>query len=399
MEIKLCNKADCTGCLACLNACKKAAIDKIYDERGFVYPIIAYDRCVSCGACLKVCPIIDNKLQLNPQPQNVYAVWSNNKDVVADSSSGGFFSTLSLYVLENGGIVFGAAFDEDLNLHHVEIKNYKDLFKLRGSKYLQSDIDYCYRKVKERLKEGHLTLFSGTPCQISGLKKFLNRDFDNLITLDMLCHGVPSNRVFKDYISDLEQSYGSAIKTYKFRHKKWSWYRYNTYAKFNNGREYIRKWGQDFFSRGFLQNFYLRNSCYNCRFCQTNRPSDITMADFWGYKSVNKADINKDKGISLILINTPKGDWYFEKIKSQLSCFERTIEDAKNGNPALYKCQECNPKTEKFWASYNSCGYKETMKKFIVLAEINFEDSLTYKFGYNTILYKIFYKLLKALNI
>ena len=302
---------ECTGCRACANACPKNCISFRKNKEGFLYPQIDYSECIRCGKCIKSCPVYNNlKLEHN---RKCLVVKASDK-VRKSSSSGGVFYHLADEVLSRKGVVFGSAFDENLDLKHIAITNKKDLHKLQGSKYLQSNTKNTFKEVKEYLNDNKIVLYVGTPCQIKGLHLFLNKKYDNLYTVDIICHGVPSPLVFSKYISKLEEKYNSNVIKYDFRNKDEGWKNFNTKIELENGNILKEKYDQNIYMKGFLRNLYLRKSCYNCSAKGFTSGSDITMGDSWGIQNEFK-EFDDDKGCSIIFINTKQGQNLFNSVQ------------------------------------------------------------------------------------
>ena len=313
---EICKKEDCYGCYACLNICPKNAISMEHSLEGFLYPNIDNSICINCGLCKKVCPVIEFKAF--SKPIDVYSGWSTNEEVRLNSSSGGAFTELSRIILDKSGIVFGCTFDNNtLTAKHIFIDDIKDIYKLQGSKYIQSNIGHTYKKVKDFLTNGIYVLFSGTPCQIAGLKKYLGKNYDNLFTVDLVCHGVPSPLIFKDYIDFIKKKYNfQKINDVKFRKKDFSWIYYNMEINGDSSSgklKYVGTYYRDPYLRGFSRDLFLRNSCHTCKFANFNRVSDVTIADWWNYKKKCKKDIGfQYKGVSLLLFNNEKSVSFFK---------------------------------------------------------------------------------------
>ena len=302
---------ECTGCRACANACPKNCISFRKNKEGFLYPQIDYSECIHCGKCIKSCPVYNNlKLEHN---RKCLVVKASDK-VRKSSSSGGVFYHLADEVLSRKGVVFGSAFDENLDLKHIAITNKKDLYKLQGSKYLQSNTKNTFKEVKDYLNDNKIVLYVGTPCQIKGLHLFLNKKYDNLYTVDIICHGVPSPLVFSKYISKLEEKYNSNVIKYDFRNKDEGWKNFNTKIELENGNILKEKYDQNIYMKGFLRNLYLRKSCYNCSAKGFTSGSDITMGDSWGIQNEFK-EFDDDKGCSIIFINTKQGQNLFNSVQ------------------------------------------------------------------------------------
>lgn len=305
--IKLANKKDCCGCNACAQRCPKSCITMQADSEGFLYPQINAQLCNNCGLCEKVCPVIN---QDNcRKPLKVYAAINKNEDIRIASSSGGVFSAFAQKTLSNGGVVFGAAFNKEWGVEHIYIDSIEELKELRGSKYVQSNIGNTYKEAEKFLKQGREVLFSGTPCQIAALKLFLRKEYDNLTTLDIVCHGAPSPKVWKKYLIENCKELGiestKKIKSIKFRDKVTGWKRYSiSYITDNdiNGEKYTyRPLDEDIFMQCFLSDLCLRPSCYNCPARNGKSGSDITLADLWGATEICP-ELDDDKGLSLVLV-------------------------------------------------------------------------------------------------
>ncbi len=390
--IELCENKKCTGCLACYNACHHDAITLTHDEEGFIHPSINYDMCMECKRCVSACPIITPNHLRSYTPLKTLAVWAKDKNILRQSSSGGVFTMLSNYVLQNGGIVFGATLNSNKVVEHIFIEVKKDLYKLQGSKYVQSDIGKSYLKCKEFLNSKRLVLFTGTPCQIAGLLAFLDKkEFNNLITIDIVCHGVPTPLILREYITFFEYKEKSKAKTLKFRDKKWSWNRYNFVIEFQNGNIYYGPWELDPYLRGFLRNLFLRPSCHCCNYSHPLRHSDITLGDFWGFKSRKNEKLNYDKGVSLVLINTVKGEKTFNSITDAKVCYERKYEDAIRTQVALRKSFPANRLRSQFWKDHKKMEPSILMEKYCYPEKLPITKKIKYTVGH-TVLYQMLIK-------
>lgn len=364
--IEVTNKIDCCGCSACANVCPKNCIEMISDNEGFLYPKVDKEKCVNCGLCEKVCPII-NKPQIIESNQVALAVINKNINIRLNSSSGGVFTLLASEIIKNDGVVFGAVFSEDCkSVYHKSVQTLEELTALRGSKYVQSEIGNTYSQVKTFLENGKIVLFSGTPCQISGLYAFLNKEYENLFTCDFICHGVPSPLVWKNYVEMREQKAASKTQRTFFRHKKYGWKMYSVQFIFNNCTEYIQIINNDLYMRGFLADLYLRPSCYDCKFKGTNRPSDITLADFWGVENVCP-EMYDDKGTSLLLLNSKKGKELFALIADCTVNKEVDLNTAISFNSAAIKSVAIPKKRDDFFADLNNIPTKRLFEKYCKL--------------------------------
>lgn len=365
------NYQNCTGCGACLNICHKGAISMTEDEYGFVFPSIDREKCVNCGLCDKVCDRID---ALNKSyPLKTYAVSSKNTELSQKSSSGGMFAELAKSVLSNDGVVFGCAmekFDDKFVINHISVENEQDLYKLQGSKYVQSDIENSYLEAKKYLEENREVLFSGTPCQIAGLKSFLNKDYDNLLTVDLSCTGVPNQSLFNDYVKFLENKHNCQIYDFYFRNKKYNGWACNGYVFVDNKNKiHIEKGVNSSYHTLFLTNKITRKSCQTCKFSGMERISDITIADCWGIDDSypfllkeNGGIFDKNDGISLTLVNSEKGQIFCEKISEKIIKHEVNVEKLKQYNRPLRK-RELNNTTE-YLEEYKNNGYDGLNKLF-----------------------------------
>lgn len=330
--IQITNKAECCGCGACANICPKNCITMTADEEGFLYPSVEKSACINCDACVRVCPEL-NKPTGGGTP-SAYAAYTPDDNTRKDSSSGGIFSVLASHVLKDNGVVFGAAFDEDFNVKHIFVDKEADMYKLRGSKYLQSRTEDCFVQAKKFLNEGRKVLYSGTPCQIAGLYNYLGKDYDNLILVDIICHGVPSPLVWQKYLQSLPQaSSRRKPRRISFRHKNYGWKRYSVSIKYDD-TEYLCEHDKDTFMRVFLKDLCLRPSCYNCPAIGANRISDFTLADFWGIQYVcPKMDDNN--GTSLVIIHSDKGSSIFDSVRASLRYKQVDFAHAIKYNPAM----------------------------------------------------------------
>ncbi len=359
----ICDRELCTGCMACYNACHNKAIKIQADQEGFLRPHIVEENCTQCGVCRNVCPA-NKPLTINNNPQ-VYACWNNNPLTKQASTSGGAFTAFAEIILAMGGKVYGAAFNQDFNVVHTSVDCSDQLWKMRGSKYVQSEIGLTYKQIKEDLANGHMVLFSGTPCQVDALYSFLGKRYSGrLYTLDLLCHGAPSPKVWGDYMDHLQKKYKSKITDVKFRDKKNGWHRYHLKVTFESSEIYTNDLFHDPYSCGFLRNYFLRPSCHNCKYANTNRTSDITIGDFWGY-GANPDNRDDDTGISLIILNTPNGHILFDEAKSDMTCLSQTLELAVNGNPALRIPAMPPQDREDFWSAYRTKPFSYVSKKYL----------------------------------
>lgn len=351
-------KSRCTGCTACINICPKGAITMVEDIDGFKYPVIDQDKCINCGLCVKTCPVLNTKE--NESLNKCYVGYNKSEEVRLNSSSGGIFSLIANYILDQKGIVIGAAFNKENELKHIAIEKNKALSKLMGSKYLQSDLTDIFKHIKENIKDRKI-LFVGTPCQVGGLKAFIKNDYNNLICIDLVCHGVPSPKLFKKYIEELESENGK-LQNYNFRDNSTGWDTYSNTATFKD-KTITEDRKQNKYMKLFLSDVALRQSCFNCNFKLGNKYSDITLGDFWGIKNHYPEMYNKS-GVSAIIINTKQGEELFNNINKDIEYKECKLEEILSGNPSL-KISGKEPKTRNsFFKELDNLPIKDLTKKY-----------------------------------
>ncbi|MFI3330230.1 MAG: Coenzyme F420 hydrogenase/dehydrogenase, beta subunit C-terminal domain [Rikenellaceae bacterium] len=367
--IKLCDYDKCTGCASCYSACAHNSIKMRLSSEGFLYPQIDINTCTECGLCQTKCPEL-NPVKFHAEPQ-VYACWSLDDKVRESSSSGGMFSHLSRWVLNTGGVVFGVVLNDDLDAVHTQASTLQELEPMKGSKYIQSKIGDTFKQAKQALSSDKWVLFSGTPCQIAGLLKFIPGHLgEKLITVDMVCHGVPSSDIFKDYLDKLSLLYPDINKpSYRFRSTKYWGYD----PSFESGGERIKIKNKDnIFMKLFLSNYLFRESCYSCQYTKTQRISDVTIADFWGLGRSVKFEHNTKNGVSLSLVNSPKGQEIFEDIKPQIFSQRRELDEAKAQNHQLY-CNSKRPKSgrETIYPYFKHHNFTQVYLKYLKMREID----------------------------
>jgi coenzyme F420-reducing hydrogenase beta subunit len=354
------NKNKCCGCHACFNICPKKAISMVEDEKGFKQPVIDKDKCINCGLCQKVCPIINS--EEDKKKIYSYAAFNKNEDERLNSSSGGIFILLAKEILKRKGVVFGAAFDKDFNVKHTYVDNEKDIKELMGSKYVQSTIGDVYKKVKELLEKDTYVLFSGTPCQIEGLRSFLKQDYDKLYTQDIICHGVPSPKVWNKYLEYQKEISNENIKKVSFRNKDRGWSQFQMKISFDK-QTYSKIHPQDIFMQSFLKNTCLRNSCYNCSFKKKYRISDVTLGDYWGIKKVHP-EFDDDNGVSILIINSSKGKELFNLVKKDLVYKETDLDKIIEFNPSMIKSVTKDYNREQFFDNLDKMDFDKLVKKY-----------------------------------
>lgn len=378
--ITILEKYNCCGCGACVQVCPKQCISMFADNEGFLYPQVDKAICIDCGLCEKVCPVISqNELR---SPLAVYAAKNTNEDIRLKSSSGGIFTLLAEQVISEGGVVFGARFNESWEVVHDYTETVEGLEPFRGSKYVQSVIGDNFIKAKKFLTEGRKVLFSGTPCQISGLKKFLRKEFENLLTVEVVCHGVPSPMVWRDYLEYRRTKYASGVRELPkitdilFRDKSDGWKNYGlricySEEKLNNNLVCqserksnceITPANEDIFMNGFLRNLYLRPSCFHCPVKGGKSGADMSLADYWGIESYHPTFYDQ-RGVGLLLIYTEKGIVYNDLISDGLNAQSTEYSFAIHGNPCIVdSVQEIKRNRTEFWNLYQTYKVKAIVK-------------------------------------
>lgn len=326
------SKEACCGCKACANACSRNAITFLPDEYGFEYPHIDAEKCIECGKCLKACDFKKSEPDgvVMHTPLEGYAARHIDKEVYSNSTSGGIFSALAQWVLERNGVVYGCAFTDDWRTVHVEADNMEKVVPMRGSKYVQSDTSDVFQRIKSRLQEGKWVLFSGTPCQVAGLYAYLGKaDTQKLLTIDVVCHGVPSPLVFKKYILYLEDKYHKKVSTFQFRNKKNGWAKPSVAVGFYDGC--IKTWSvvRDIYYEAFHFAFLQRPSCLECKYATSHRVGDFTLGDFWGWQKANITMSTKE-GVCCCLLNTEKAKEVFPQLS--INTNKVTVDSIIQGN-------------------------------------------------------------------
>ena len=354
---------DCCGCRSCVSVCPLGCIKMEEDNEGFSYPKADVSRCINCGKCLSVCPV------LSPPPQNdkrqplAFGAVNTQENIRARSSSGGIFTAMALETIGRGGAVFGAAFDEKLNVRHVCARSPEELSPICGSKYVQSDIGNAYIEARAALDSGLPVLFSGTPCQIAGLRSFLGGKEQGLICVDLICHGVPSPKSWNRYLDELGAEYGCHVAGVNFRQKSAGWKRYQLELRFQDGRTLNLPHVTDPFFKLFLSDICLRPSCYNCRFRGDGRSSDLTIADFWGVEHLSP-QLDDDRGTSLVLVNTNKGARLWSSLRKSLVYSEVDMYSAFSFNPSALRSPAMPGNRSKYFQMMDHLTTAKAAKRF-----------------------------------
>ncbi len=365
MHINIENKTDCCGCGACAAVCPVGCIAMLPDDEGFLSPQVDAAQCTECGLCLKICPWLEQSSPAERiSPPTVFAAWHTDDEIRRLSSSGGVFSALAGEILARKGIVVGAAFDDNMACRHIMIDNIADLPRLRGSKYVQSEIPVAiFHTIGTELKAGRDVLFSGCPCQVAGLRNFLAKDYENLFCCDIICHGVPSPQFFRQHITHLHKP-DNPLDEFRVRDKTKGWNKFGVRSGWSNGKTMLKNMFGDPYMAAFLKNHTLRESCYACKFTTTERQGDLTIADFWKVAAKYPQYDTDDKGTSLVLVNTAKGQQLLDCCKPNLFTGAADLEQAIAGNPMLQKPAERPATRDTFYPDTKHMTIHQLRRKY-----------------------------------
>lgn len=357
--------SNCTGCHACVNICPANCIIMKESESGFLNPVINQSLCINCGQCEKICPVL-HMPEMNAETV-AYAMKNCDENVRKRSTSGGIFSLLAEYVLDRGGIIWGAAYESDFSVRHIVVSDRKELSLLQGAKYVQSVIGTSFQEVKRELQKGRIVLFSGTPCQCAGLKSFLGKAYENLITVDMVCHGVPSPKVWQAYIDYRSQKENAGKRPVKINMRSkasgWSHYGYSTEFDYGNSKISRIQNNRDLFMKSFVGNICLRSSCSDCKTKGVERCTDFTLGDYWGIWNQHP-EFDDNKGTSVVFVHTQKGREILEQLSDKMDCLKVDIEDAYKENGSLVNSSPAHSGRDEFLEQITADNFEDLVKKY-----------------------------------
>lgn len=361
--IEITEKKNCCGCTACAAVCPKECISMREDAEGFLYPAVNKTTCINCGACEKVCSILHVKPERKFE-QEAYIVQNKDQKVLRESTAGGAFTAIAKYALRHGGVVFGVELSNQLVAHHIYVETEKDLARFRNSKYVQSNVGDTFRQVKSFLNQGKFVCFSGTPCQIEGLKNYLRLDYENLITVDVVCRAVPSPLIFQKYVEYQEKKLADHIKTVRFRDKHYG-YKYSTMNVITdkNKGNYHQGVESDPWLRAFFSNICDRPSCHDCHFRKQYRVSDFTIWDCFHAGRFSK-ELDNDKGATRVLVHSEKGKRIFDEIKEGFSYIQTKPEYIVAGAKEMKESVAANPRREEFFMDANQLDGAQLFQKY-----------------------------------
>lgn len=392
--VEICLKEHCTACAACMNVCPKDAITmQELGVEGYNYPMIDQSKCIDCHLCVEICPS-NHPIKLY-RPQKSFAAISREQDDLMSSTSGGASSVMVQYILSQGGAVYGCVQENYKDIRHQRITDIKEAYKLKGSKYVQSDISYCYRQVKQDLHNGLKVLFTGTPCQIAGLRSYLRKEYDNLFLVDLVCHGVPSQKLLRDNVEDiLEKTGETPLISFRKKGTKPQELRYGIFFDLKYAIPMRKQlFPHNDYIAAFMAGLIFRKNCFSCPYAQPQRGSDVTIADYWG---IGKSAVPTGRGVSLMLVNTLKGESLVKDVSHLCHIEERTVEEAVRGNGQLNRPSTEPSVRDEFISLYainREKAYSTCLREYRVkLKKERLRCALIEVIKKNDVLYQLVYK-------
>lgn len=362
---EICKLSECTACYACYNSCPKKCISFVNEENGCFVPKIDQEKCIDCGACVRSCPN-NNVIELKTPSRVLAAITKNENDYIT-TTSGGVATTFAKHIIENGGVVYGAAVCNDAVIKHIRVDNVFDIERLKGSKYVQSEIGDCFIHIKQDLENKLPVLFVGTPCQTAGLQYYLKKKYDTLYLVDIVCHGVPPYKYLDEHIKTVcNKSFDNII----FRNEKSFYFQLRNKDSVVYENEYYK----DYYYVAFLRGLVYQESCYSCKYATQDRCSDITIGDFWGFNNDKLPFITEHPyGLSLVMINNENGEKLLNECSNKFFYQERELEEAVNGNKQLRFPTVRNRKRDKFLKLYHKYGFEKAARKLLWLERLGYE--------------------------
>lgn len=367
---KLILRHNCTGCSACFNSCENNCIHMKFNQNSFLTPVVATETCTKCGLCIKACPLLKKQVASVSQKPVVYAAYLKDKTALANSTSGGIFVALANLMIRNGGVVCGAVFEKDYYVRLKIIDKLEDISSLQGSKYVQSLPGTIYREIRTLLKSRKV-LFTGLPCQVAGLKSFLGNENKNLFTVDIICHGVPSAQIYKDYLTYIEKRKGAKVVFINQRYKKKRWSPMLTVwvkKQFEDDSKNIVYYTEDEYSKAYNDGYIFNTACYSCKFSSLPRQGDVSLGDYYGLGILYPFPDSCRGGVSQVLLNNPKGIYLFEQIKNEIIWYRRPLKEALFYNTAIWKPAASASKIafrNKIMTAYADYGFDYIYEKFL----------------------------------
>ena len=364
--IEINDEYQCCGCTACANICPKNCITMAPDEEGFLYPEVDRDLCINCGLCEKVCPVINAPKNMHGEVES-YVVRAKDDEVLSGSTSGGFFTPVAEYVLSENGVVCAATFDKDWNVVHEFITSREaDISKYRGSKYVQSNLGSCFSRIKEYLVSNRLVLFVGTPCQAAGLKNYLQKEYENLITIDLVCHGASSPKLWSKYVAFQSNQFHSTIRNISFRNKTYGYHSGTMKIEFDNGEVYYGSARVDYMLKSFFSEISSRPICYKCPFKGIKRCSDFTIYDCWHFSDLAKGEKDDDKGYTNVIVQSKKGADILKALVGELELYQVDTEEAiKLDGVMVTKSAVPHPRRKEYYKDLDKETLSQHIQKFI----------------------------------
>ena len=348
------NKKDCCGCTACASVCPKNCITMVSDSEGFSYPAVEKDLCINCNLCEQVCPVINHNINNEEMPLSSLIVRNKDAETVQTSSSGGAVTAFCKEIIKDNGIVFGCAFNENFDVIHKSAETLEEILAFKGSKYVQSNLGNTYKAIKQQLENGRKVLFIGTPCQADGLNIFLKKPYENLYTVDFVCHGVPSPLVWEKYKDIMTKKYKSKITYANFREKTYGYHSANLALKYANGKKSAENTKTDYLMKSFFDDICSRPSCYDCKFKTAKRNSDITVFDCWNISRYVPNLSDDDKGLTAVFVQNEKGQQLLNSVKDDFICYPANTETLlKTDGYMAVKSVSPHPKRTQYFKMLN----------------------------------------------